>query len=191
MIVEGSGAGFDTFTYTVNCTVTTCRKPTDLAASEISPHSAMLSWTEKGEATAWVVAYKKSDDANFTEVNATTNSYTLEGLDAETAYTVKVAPVCEEEKWSNEITFTTTIAAPAPTNLMVSNIGTTSAIVSWTSLSNNNQLRYVAYPNYVFQGYVTNPYAMANGADASWLQGSQSIYGPKVKMPHLKWVLWA
>jgi hypothetical protein len=181
VIVEGSGAGFDTFTYTVNCTVSPCRKPTNLAASEIGPHSAMLSWTEKGEATAWVVAYKKSDDANFTEVNATTNSYTLEGLDAETAYTVKVAPVCEEEKWSNEITFTTAIAAPAPTNLMVSNIGTTSAIVSWTSLSNNNQLRYVAYPNYVFQGYVTNPYAMANGADASWLQGSQSIYGPKVK----------
>ncbi|MCQ2320565.1 MAG: choice-of-anchor J domain-containing protein [Bacteroidales bacterium] len=32
----------------------------------------------------------------------------------------------------------------------------------------------------VFNGYVTDPGAMANGADASWIKGSQSTWGPNV-----------
>ena len=181
-IFSGSGTMSEYVDYTMNCTVSSCRKPTDLAASEIGPHSAKLSWTENGDATAWVVAYS-TDGTNFTNVDASTNPFTLTNLSAETAYTVKVRPLCDDfdDKWSDEMTFTTLVAAPAPTNLMVSNIETTSATVSWTSSSNNNQLRYVAYPNYVFQGYVTNPGAMADGADASWLQGEQGTWGPGVQ----------
>jgi len=95
--------------YTVNCTVTSCRKPTDLAATDIFGHSAKLSWTENGEATEWVIDY------NGTTLTVNENPYVLEGLVPETAYTVKVKPVCDEEKWSDEITFTTAVACPAPT----------------------------------------------------------------------------
>ena len=49
-IVSGSSSDLP-FNYTVNCTVIPCKKPTDLAVSEIGGRSAVLSWTENGEAT--------------------------------------------------------------------------------------------------------------------------------------------
>ena len=168
-------------TYTVNCTVTPYRIPSNLTASEIGPKSVKLSWTENSNppATAWIVAYKKDSDTDFTEVNAATNPFVLTGLTSETEYTVKVRPVTDDSsvKWSSKISFTTNTATPAPTDLAVSHVGPTSATVSWSSFSNANELRYVANPNYANQGYVTNPGAMANGADASWTQGSQSLWG--------------
>ena len=128
-IFSGSGAMSAPVNYTVNCSVNDCRKPTDLAASEIGPHSAKLSWTENGEATAWKICVN-GDTENL--IDADTNPYTLTGLAAETQYTVKVAPVCEVEKWSDEITLTTEIACPAPTDVAAGNITSTSAEISWT-----------------------------------------------------------
>ena len=153
-------------TYTVNCTISTCRKPTDLAATEIGPHSAKLSWTENGEATAWVVAYK-TGDADFTEVDANTNPYTLTNLSAATAYIVKVRPVCDEEKWSDEITFTSDVAYPAPTGITADNITSTSADISWTgnAAATSYNLRYRAQN-------LSNMAVVKLTADDVWNDGS-------------------
>ena len=117
-------------TYTVNCTETDCRRPTDLAVTNIGPHSAALSWTENsvGEepVTQWVVAYMSNEigfvigdgtkDEDWTEVTVTDNPYTLTELAAETEYTWKVRPMCDvDDKWSLTNVFTTAIACPAPT----------------------------------------------------------------------------
>ncbi len=92
-------------TYTVDCTITSCRKPTDLQATEVTAHSVTLSWTENGEATAWVVWY--SSGVEPATVNVTETSVTIP-VDMETTYTAKVRPVCDvNDKWSDEITFTT------------------------------------------------------------------------------------
>ena len=112
------------------------KKPANLAASEITKNSAQLSWTEKGTATAWVVAYKADGDSDFTEVNTTENPFTLNGLTPETKYTVKVRPAGETNKWSNEITFTTAPAFPAPTDLAANNVLATTADISWTADEN-------------------------------------------------------
>ena len=137
VIFEGSGAGLsEPVTYHVNCTVSPWHKPTNLAASEIGPSSAVLSWTENSDpaATAWVVAYKADGAADFTEVdNVTANPYTLEGLTPETEYTVKVRPATDEdEKWSDEITFITAVAFPAPTAVAANNVTAATADISWT-----------------------------------------------------------
>ena len=135
VIFEGSAAMKESVTYHVECTVTPWHKPTDLAASEIGSRSAVLSWTENSDpaATAWVVAYKADGAADFTEVNVTANPYTLEGLTPETEYTVKVRPATDEaEKWSDEITFTTDVAFPAPTAVAANHVKATKADVSWT-----------------------------------------------------------
>ena len=98
-------------TYTVDCTETTWRRPTNLTANA-NLNSVELSWTENSTtpATAWVVAYK-TGDADFTEVSANSNPFILTGLTPETTYKVKVRPATDEvEKWSSEITFTTTDA---------------------------------------------------------------------------------
>ena len=109
-----------------------CNPPTDLAVSEIDHQSAVVSWN--GEADSWTVAYKTSSASQFTEVNATDNSFTLTGLAPMTGYKVKVAANCGNEiVWSNVISFTTLPApCPVPTNVTVSNVDRNSAVVSWT-----------------------------------------------------------
>ena len=114
VIVEGSGSGFDTFNYTVSCTVTDCRRPTAFAASEIGSRSVVLSWTENGPATEWEIAYMSENDTVINYVTATTNPYTLTGLAPETQYAAQVTPVCEVDKPSIEIYWTTTEACPTP-----------------------------------------------------------------------------
>lgn len=156
-----------------------CPRPTDLAVSEIGPRSVKLSWTENGTANKWKICFIDGGD-NITEVvTANSNPFTLTGLTPETDYTVRIIAVngSDESALSERISFTTAIANPAPTDLAVTHVGPTNATVSWSSFSSSNELRYVANPNYANQGYVTNLGAMANGADASWIQGSQSLWG--------------
>lgn len=164
-IFSGNGSMSDAVNYTMDCTVTPWKTPTNLKASEIGPKSVKLSWTEKSNpaATAWVVAYKSATDADFTEVNVTTNPFTLTGLTPETAYTVKVRPATNEVvKWSDELTFTTLIAAPVPTDLAVTPFVTT-ADVSWNGFAENYELEY------------------AEGAfGSSWLQYDDGIYGASI-----------
>lgn len=114
--------------------------PTDLAVSEIGNKSAKLSWTENGEATAWQIALN-GDEENL--IAADSNPFTLEGLTPETAYTAKVRAVNGEKtsKWSNEVSFTTDIQFPAPTEL-ATEPATTTATITWTGTADSYNLRY-------------------------------------------------
>ena len=180
-IFSGTGTGSmssatELYTYTVDCAVTSCRKPTDLAASEIGPHSAQLSWTENGEATAWVVAYSK-DGENFDEVNADANPFTLTGLEAETEYIVKVRPECGEVlKWSETFTFPTDVACPAPTAFALDTVTNNSATFSWQPTTGDFELRYIVDNNPVYdfddsdmQGWTNID---ADGDGYEWVLGS-------------------
>ena len=138
-------------TYTVDCSVTSCRRPADLAATEVGPRSVTLSWTERGQSTSWVVAYAPAGDTTFTEVAAATNSYTLTGLNPETAYTVKVRSVCSDQliRWGNPINFSTQVACPAPTDLTVT-AAAHNATVNWNGFANNYTLQYAVAPDSTF-----------------------------------------
>ncbi len=142
-IFSGSGAMTEPVSYEVSCMVTNCKTPSDLAVSEIGSNSAQLSWTENGEAEAWVVAYKTGDE-DFEEVDADANPYVLEGLTPETEYIVKVRPVCDDEaiKWSDVETFTTDVACPAPTELTATELTAESALLGWTGTGDNYNVRY-------------------------------------------------
>ncbi len=128
-------------TYTVSCTVSSCKKPTDLAVSEISGRSAVLSWTENGEATEWEVEITNSDNDSTIMWTAVTNPYTMLYLDPETNYSVRVLPHCEVDKWSDPITFTTNVPCPAPT-VTVSNVTTHTANVSCNGYAENYEMEY-------------------------------------------------
>ncbi|MBQ3709532.1 MAG: fibronectin type III domain-containing protein [Bacteroidales bacterium] len=133
--------------YTVDCTVTNCKTPTALAASEIGNHSVKLNWTENGEASSWKVAYTLFGETKFTEVDANAKPFTLTGLDPATHYTVKVRPICSDfdNKWSDEIDFTTDVACPAPTALTA--VPTPfDAEISWTGSASAYTLEYAEYP---------------------------------------------
>ena len=161
VIFEGSDAMSAPVNYTVSCTVSTCRKPTDLAYGNLGSTTAVLSWTENGEATEWVVAYKTAEDTDFTEVNAATNPFTLEGLTPETAYTVKVKPECDVEKWSDEQTFTT-MAACSVDNVSISDVTHYTANVGWDGESADG---------------FTVKYRTAAGINASFSEGFENGIG--------------
>ena len=143
-IFSGSGAMSSPVNYDVSCVVSTCRKPTNFTASNVGSHSVDLSWVENGESDRWQIRYKVASDTvySITPVNAGTNPFTLTGLHTETTYTAQVKPRCDVEKWSDEITFTTDVACPAPANLTVSDITATSATASWTGEASDYNLRY-------------------------------------------------
>ncbi len=109
-----------------------CMKPTQLAATEIGPDFATLSWKENGNATEWVVAYRAEGETEYVEVVADATTCTLAGLVPATTYTVRVRPSCDENQWSTSLSVTTLAATPAPTDVTVSDITPTTATVSWT-----------------------------------------------------------
>lgn len=130
-IINTTGALTTNVNYTVDCTISEFKKPTNLTASEIGPNSAVLSWTENGTATAWVIDVYNNDDDEEEFVNASTNPFTLTGLNAETEYFVRVRPAGENTKWSDGIFVNTVYADPA--DLAASNITATSADITWTA----------------------------------------------------------
>ena len=153
--------------YTMSCTVTTCRKPTDLATAEVGPRSAVLSWTENGEATAWQVEVTDLDGGQITTWNANATTFEIVGLTPDTRYSVRVKPDCEEEKWSDAITFRTDVACPAPTALEV--VPTPiSATVTWTGDASNYNLRYGTCAG----ADATLPAIIVFHADDIWQDGS-------------------
>ena len=131
-------------------TALACPAPTNLTSANVKSTQVDLSWTTGG-AEDWVLAYKKTNDENFTEVNLGTNdvtiegttvTYTLTGLDEATAYTVKVQDNCEasyagdgQSAWTATTSFTT-MAACAVENVTVGNIGHYTATVNWDGESN-------------------------------------------------------
>ncbi len=90
-----------------------CVKPTNLAATTVFGHSAVLNWTS--DATAWQICVN-DDETNLIDV--TEIPYTLGNLTPETTYTVKVRANCGEgsfSAWTGAISFTTAVACPVPT----------------------------------------------------------------------------
>ena len=112
-----------------------CEAPTDLVASEVDPNSALLTWTENGNSTSWMVSYKRSDENQFTNIEVSENHYRLTGLQPNTAYTVTVSAVCADDETvtSDPYNFST-LQAPcyAPNNLTASEVGSNTATLTWT-----------------------------------------------------------
>ena len=88
-------------THDVDCSVPTCQKPIELAATT-SATSAVLSWTAQNEETAWTLYWKENGAEEYTEVTEVTeNPYTLEGLTSNTAYEFYVVANCSADDVSD------------------------------------------------------------------------------------------
>ena len=127
-----------------------CTVPYQLNVSEVAATTASVSWTEKGEATSWVVAYKAYGETDFTETTVNETSYTLSSLTPETSYFVKVRPVCEDGslKWRS-VTFTTHGLCDDPSNVVVTP-GSTTATLTWTGYQEEYNVRYRSIDTILF-----------------------------------------
>ena len=130
----------DDFSFTENNGVA---KPTGLKVSEVGAKSALLSWAENGEATAWEICLN-GDEENL--IAADSNPFTLNGLTPETDYTVKVRAVNNGLKstWSNSVSFTTEVEFPAPKDLAVVP-ASKAATISWTGAADSYTLQYRSF----------------------------------------------
>ena len=76
--------------------IPSCKRPGDVTASNVDMTSAVIAWTERGNATAWEIEY---GPVGFTPGNGTTeqtstNPFTLTGLTSGTEYDVYVRANC-------------------------------------------------------------------------------------------------
>ena len=141
VILKGEGTGGDN-TYVDNFVIRQipdCATPTGLAvtANSQTPEGATITW-KAGDASSWIVEYKTAT----TEWTATadspvsTTTYTFTGLNSSTSYQTRVSVVCSAGDGvtypTAPVQFTTDISCPAPKHLVVSNITSTSATLTWT-----------------------------------------------------------
>ncbi|MBO4873716.1 MAG: fibronectin type III domain-containing protein [Bacteroidales bacterium] len=113
-----------------------CFRPSSVSVSDVTAHGAYVSWTAEDGESAWQICLN-DDENNLIDVNS--NAYELTGLTSETLYNVKVRVSCGNgsySNWTRNISFTTLISCFRPTNLAVSNIGATTASLSWSEGSN-------------------------------------------------------
>lgn len=111
-----------------------CMQPSGVKATSVTDEGAVISWTAGGSETAWALQYKRYDGDWSADINVTTASYTLTGLDANTNYYVRVKALCGGEDvsdWTNSLNFKTTCGVNAMP--FEEDFGSTSAIPDcWT-----------------------------------------------------------
>ncbi len=141
-------------------------------ATDIQATSAKLSWALVDDTqTAWQVCLNGDED-HLVAANTHVN-FLLENLSPETAYTVKVRANCGDSQgeWSNEISFTTLEACPAPSGLAASNLTQNTADLTWTGESDSYNVQYrtaagATTNQLLFEGFET--YADEAALEAVW-----------------------
>ena len=120
-----------------------CDAPTALAASNITETSADITWT----GTASTYEFKLNGG---TAETLTTTTKALTGLTPNTAYTVEVRAVCEDQQSAWVTTTFTTLAeqggtdpepCDAPTNLTANNITETTANITWNGTASTYEFK--------------------------------------------------
>ena len=159
----------------VGVDVTPPSTPTNLTASATTQTSTKLSWTASTDNIA-VATYSVYRNGTYVGA-ATTTSYTVSGLSANTTYafTVKGKDAAQNlSAVSNTVNVTTlavaaadTTAPTAPTNLAASETTQTTAKLTWTASTDNIAVAtYSVYKNGTYVTGVTTPTYTVTGLTA-------------------------
>ncbi|MDQ0592874.1 hypothetical protein QFZ37_001243 [Chryseobacterium ginsenosidimutans] len=114
-------------------------------------NSIVLNWNQDIGGANYTIRYRPVGSTTWQTVNvaaaaypATTNTTTLTGLLSATQYEVEVAAICNTNTGVYSHATFVTRCDPTPPNVIVSNITTTSALITWSPLaaSSSYYLRY-------------------------------------------------
>ena len=115
-----------------------CDKPTNVIASNVTADGADINWLPGGDETGWeiVVVPAGMSITTGTPEPVSAHPYTLTNLNPNTAYDVYVRADCgtgvDFSSWSQVCHFTTTPLCSAPTDVEVSQVAGSSALLTWT-----------------------------------------------------------
>ena len=111
------------FTFTTDCNAVppTCDAPTNLNVSNITAHSATMSWTPGGSETSWKVGYKLNTSSQWQEATVSTTSYNLEGLTDNSQYDVRVKALCGDNLESDFVSASFSTIVDAIDNVTLAN----------------------------------------------------------------------
>ena len=141
--------------------IPTCPKPKNLTSSNPTLTSVDLSWTEMGYASAWEIEYGPTGftPGTGTVESASTNPYTVSGLDNSTVYDFYVRANCGGGDTSGYSIVHTVGTACAPITTLpfsvdfdsftgyTSTTGTTSNLpYCWSNINNGTSSSYAGYP---------------------------------------------
>ncbi|XP_045578947.1 interferon-induced very large GTPase 1 isoform X2 [Salmo salar] len=130
----------------VSTTLTTVLPaPDQLTVDSVDTTSAAVSWNQPPGLDQSQHHYQISYRCPRTEPHITTtssHSITLSDLQCGTQYSVTVCTVLENETQSQLVSTTLTTIIPAPDQLTVDSVGTTSAAVSWSQPPGSDQTQH-------------------------------------------------
>jgi hypothetical protein len=90
--------------------IPTCFVPSSLTVSEVTDHTAEISWTDNFDQSGYAVEYRADNENGWNTVVVDTTYYLLNNLNASTDYHVRVKAVCgpnDESEYTEEVEFTT------------------------------------------------------------------------------------
>ena len=118
-----------------------CEVPTNITVSNITYTSATIGWTAPENQIEWEVRYMTG--SRDTTIITNSNPVVLENLYSG-EYQVWVRAFCGNDtysEWTDVFTFSTT-ACEMPSNVAVSNVTNSSAVVTWTSTAQKWEISY-------------------------------------------------
>lgn len=95
-----------------------CPAPTDVTVTNLTAHTADISWAQSTDATSWRLEYRKLGQS-WDTVFANTNSYSLSGLEATSRYVLRIYANCGGSNYSTAyVTSFTTLEEPDTTGIV-------------------------------------------------------------------------
>jgi len=150
------------FTAFLNTTAV-CGNASSLAATDITTNSALLKWNGVSGTVNYLVEYKKSNEASWTVLSASTTGtqIQLNNLTEGSNYDWRVKATCTNQATGEYVqaqftTLITVLACDAPSSLSVTNVSQAAATLLWGSVPNavsyNVEYRAVNAANWITVG---------------------------------------
>ena len=113
-----------------------CQTPINIVLSNIQSNSVTISWTDISTSGNWIIEYGPAgfQQDSGTTIIINTNPFVLNGLLPNTSYDFYLSSVCtvgDTSLWTDDISFTTTLACTLPSNLSAYALTDSTAQLSW------------------------------------------------------------
>lgn len=125
-----------------------CSVPEGLIATSVTINSATIQWNGDEDASSYRIEYRELGATSWSNISYGLNSYTINGLQQEKLYEVRVRAYCGATAYSDFCpTIVLQTAAPCfpPSNLQITELTHSSATLTWngnTSSAQTYQLQY-------------------------------------------------